>query len=126
MLLGRKNIIRKPFIDNLPYDVLHLEARGGKMTAISVRLDDKTKEKFGEFCDEAGLSISAAITMFIKTVVREKRIPFEIRTSVPVEKDDFYSEENQKWLREQVKLYNEGKLDFPICKTMEELRAMEK
>ncbi|MCR5698468.1 MAG: type II toxin-antitoxin system RelB/DinJ family antitoxin [Treponemataceae bacterium] len=100
------------FVDKMMYGVLHLKARGDKMTAISIRLDDNTKEKFGEFCDEAGLSVSAAITMFIKTVVREKRIPFEIRTTAPVDKSDFYSEENQKWLSEQVRLYNEGKLHF--------------
>ncbi len=95
-------------IDNMMYSVLHLKARGAKMTAISVRLDDDTKKQFSEFCDDAGLSISTAIMMFIKTVVREKRIPFEIKTSR--DKSDFYSEENQKWLEEQVRLYNEGKL----------------
>ncbi|MBO7372147.1 MAG: type II toxin-antitoxin system RelB/DinJ family antitoxin, partial [Bacteroidales bacterium] len=34
---------------------------------------------FDLLCDEFGLSNSAALNIFMKTVVRERRIPFEIK-----------------------------------------------
>ena len=48
-------------------------------TAISFRVDNELKQGFDSLCDEFGLSNSAALTIFMKTVVRERRIPFEIR-----------------------------------------------
>ena len=47
---------------------------------ISARIDSKDKERFDEFCNNVGLSTSAAIYMlFIKNVINEHSIPFEIR-----------------------------------------------
>ena len=48
-------------------------------TAISFRLDNELKQGFDSLGNEFGLSNSAALTIFMKTVVRERRIPFEIR-----------------------------------------------
>ncbi|WP_444310308.1 type II toxin-antitoxin system RelB/DinJ family antitoxin, partial [Megasphaera sp.] len=39
------------------------------------------KKEFEAFCDAAGISMTAAIHLFIKTTVREQRIPFEIKAS---------------------------------------------
>ena len=47
---------------------------------LSVRVDSTDKQDFEEFCKEAGINISTAINMFIKAVLREQRIPFEIKT----------------------------------------------
>lgn len=49
---------------------------------VSARIDSKDKEKFDKFCNNVGLSASAAINMFIKNVINEHRIPFEIREPV--------------------------------------------
>lgn len=49
-------------------------------STISIRVDDKLKKSFDELCSEIGLSSSAAVTIFMKAAVREKRIPFELRT----------------------------------------------
>lgn len=46
------------------------------MAAISIRLDDETKQRFDEFCNSVGMSVSTAFNLFAKTVVREQRIPF--------------------------------------------------
>ena len=45
---------------------------------ISIRIDDKLKQQFDSLCNELGLSMSSALNLFVKTVVREQRIPFEI------------------------------------------------
>ena len=44
-------------------------------------LDDTLKKKFDMICDDFGFTSTAAITVFMKTVVRERRIPFEIKAS---------------------------------------------
>ena len=56
-----------------------------------------------QICNEIGISMSAAFTIFTKKVIREKRIPFELSV------DPFYSEENFKRLSNAVKDAKEGK-----------------
>lgn len=46
-----------------------------------MRVDDTLKKNFDSICDDLGLTSTAAITVFMKTVVRERRIPFEIKAS---------------------------------------------
>lgn len=52
-------------------------------TNVNIRMDEATKIAFDKFCQEIGLSVSAAFNIFAKTVVREQRIPFELTTEVP-------------------------------------------
>ena len=54
-------------------------------TTMTFRVDDSLKKDFDKLCDEFGLSNTAALTIFMKTMVRERRIPFEIRTE-PLER----------------------------------------
>jgi len=50
-------------------------------STLSMRVDDTLKRKFDVICDDFGFSSTAAITVFMKAVVRERRIPFEIKAS---------------------------------------------
>lgn len=59
------------------------------MTSMTIRVDEELKKSFDVLCDEFGISNSAALNMFMKTVVRERRIPFEIRA---LNKDEINSE----------------------------------
>lgn len=52
-------------------------------TNVNIRMDEATKLAFDRFCEEIGISVSAAFNMFAKTVVREQRIPFALTTEVP-------------------------------------------
>ena len=54
-------------------------------------------------CNDMGLSMTAAFTIFAKTVTREKRIPFEVSA------DPFYSESNLKHLQRVFAELNAGK-----------------
>ena len=47
-------------------------------STIVARVDNDDKIKFNNFCDSVGLNASVAINLFIKTVLRENRIPFNI------------------------------------------------
>ncbi len=55
-------------------------------TNVNIRMDEATKNAFDKFCQEIGLSVSAAFNIFAKTVVREQRIPFELTTEAPNDK----------------------------------------
>ena len=47
---------------------------------LSVRVDSSDKKEFELFCNSTGMNVSTAINMFIKAVLREQKLPFEIRT----------------------------------------------
>ena len=86
------------------------------MATTTVRLDDDLKSSFARTCDEMGMDMTTAITVFAKKVSREKRIPFEISA------DPFYSESNMNALREAKERMESGHY---VVKTMAELEAME-
>ena len=48
------------------------------MATLTINTDEKTAENFYTFCEELGLDMSTAINLFIRTCLREKRIPFEL------------------------------------------------
>ena len=84
-------------------------------TLINFRIDENTKKQLQEICNELGITMSTAFNMFVKKVIREKRIPFEVSI------DPFYSETNINAINESIKQLKEGKV---ITKTMDELEAM--
>lgn len=47
-------------------------------TSINIRMDEELKREFNKFCDNVGLSMSAAFCVFAKACVRQHRIPFKI------------------------------------------------
>ena len=71
----------------------------------SVRMDDRLKKDFENLCSDFGMSMSTAITVFAKAVVRERKIPFEISAY-----DPFYSEKNQQYLMKSLEAYKKGNL----------------
>ena len=48
------------------------------MAQINLRVDNELKRSAEKTLDNIGLSMSTAINIFLKTVVRENRIPFEL------------------------------------------------
>jgi DNA-damage-inducible protein J len=46
-------------------------------------MDENLKREFDELCNDFGLTMTAAFTVFAKTVVRRQRIPFEISKDIP-------------------------------------------
>ena len=47
---------------------------------ISVCVDANDKKNFEQFCENVGMNVSTAIKMFIKVVLREQKLSFEIRS----------------------------------------------
>ena len=46
--------------------------------SMTVRMDSGLKASFDALCEQFGMSANTAINIFAKTVVRRKKIPFEI------------------------------------------------
>lgn len=76
------------------------------MTQISIRIDEDVKLNAEKTLDAIGLSMSSAITIFLKTVAREKRIPFELSA------EPFYSSNNISYLEKIMDDVRSGKAHF--------------
>ena len=76
------------------------------MAQINLRIDDDIKSRAEMTLDDIGLSMSAAITVFLKAVVRENRIPFELKA------DSFYSSENISELERRAESVRLGQSSF--------------
>ena len=85
-------------------------------TNLSIRVNKEDKKEFETFCNAVGMNVSVAVNMFIKAVLRDNKLPFDIVY------DPIYSEENIKRLRKSIANINAGN---KVTKTIEELEAME-
>ena len=84
------------------------------MAQISLRVDDELKRDAEKTLNDIGLSMSTAINIFLKTVVRENRIPFELSA------DPFYSKENMKELERRVNAVRSGESTLKEHELIEE------
>jgi DNA-damage-inducible protein J len=80
-------------------------------------MDEILKKQAESFFNELGMSITTAITVFIKAALRQGKIPFEL------EVDQFWSEANQARLVEATRRFEEG--GHTVTKSFDELKAME-
>ena len=55
-------------------------------TAMTVRLDNQQKVMFDQLCEQFGMSANTAINIFVRQVIRCRRIPFVI--AAPEKEDD--------------------------------------
>ena len=75
-------------------------------SVVNFRMDKKIKENMEKICDELGMNMTTAFTIFAKKLIREKRIPFDVSI------DPFYSTENIRYLNKLKKEEDEGKAKF--------------
>ena len=47
---------------------------------LNVRVDANDKKNFEQFCNSVGMNVSTAVNMFIKAVLREQKLPFEVKS----------------------------------------------
>lgn len=85
-----------------------------KTVSINIRVKEIDKRNMEATCKELGISMSTAFVIFMKQMVREKSIPFTISA------DPFYSEENMNYLKQKVKDFKDGKLQFQEHDLIEE------
>ncbi len=75
-------------------------------TQINFRIDEDVKKDAEIVLNDLGLTMSAAITVFLKKVGREHRIPFDLTA------DPFYSAENVNYLKGIMNDVRAGKARF--------------
>lgn len=49
---------------------------------LNVRVDANDKKCFEQFCNSVGMNVSTAVNMFIKAVLREQKLPFEVKSNI--------------------------------------------
>lgn len=84
-------------------------------TLVSFRMDENLKKAMELTCQELGMNMTTAFTIFAKKMCREKRIPFDVSI------DPFYSASNLRALEESIEQLQQGKI---VVKTMDELEDM--
>lgn len=72
-------------------------------TNIVIPMDEDLKKQAEILFDDMGLDLITAITIFTKSSVEQKKIPFE------VSHDPFYSESNLKVLKRRIANIESGK-----------------
>lgn len=91
-------------------------------STFSIRMDENLKRQFDELCNEFGMTATTAFNVFARAVVREKKIPFEIKAS-----DDSLQEEAKNAfyaLRETAK--ENGVQDLRLSEINEEIQEARK
>lgn len=83
-------------------------------SSLNIRMDEDLKRQFDYVCEELGMNMSTAITIFAKKMIRENAIPFEVSF------DPFYSSANMAAIRESIEQIKNGKV---VIKTLEELNG---
>ena len=68
-------------------------------TNVNIRMEENLKKQFDALCNALGLTMTTAINIFAKTMVRQRGIPFEVSLSIPNEEtlqaiDDVNNERN--------------------------------
>lgn len=72
-----------------------MQTSDNKSASITIRMDAELKRKAERLYEDMGLNMTTAITMFTKAVVREGKIPFEVKA------DSFWGTANQEILRKR-------------------------
>lgn len=85
-------------------------------TNVNIRMEENLKKQFDNLCNELGLTMTSAINIFAKTMVRQRGIPFEVSLHIP----------NEETLQAIDDVNNERNLSRPfhsVAELMEDLNA---
>jgi len=94
------------------------------MTNVSFRIDEDIKQETDDVLTEMGMTMSGAINVFFRQILRLRAIPFEIKADPKRISDEEYfsNPHNIKHIHESVKQLETGDV---VVKTFAELEAME-
>ena len=72
-------------------------------TLVNIHMDEELRQDLEIVCQELGMNMTTAFTIFAKKMAREKRIPFDVSV------DPFYSESNIAHLMRGIEQLDAGK-----------------
>ena len=85
-------------------------------TNINIRMEENLKKQFDTLCNELGLTMTTAVNIFAKTMVRQKGIPFDVSLNIP-------NEETLQAINDVNNGKNLSKPFHSIAELMEDLNA---
>ena len=86
----------------------------------SIRMDETLKRQFDALCADFGMNATTAFNIFARAVVREKKIPFEIRASEEITR----SSGMQAFLALRAEAKKNGIQDLTLDEINEEIHQM--
>lgn len=75
-------------------------------TLVNFRMDSALKQEMERTCQDLGMNMTTAFTIFAKKMTREKRIPFDVSV------DPFYSESNINYLKKIIAEIDSGSAEL--------------
>ena len=88
-------------------------------SALTIRLDSNLKMQFDSLCEEFGMSTNTAFNIYVRQVVRSRRIPFAIE--VPA-KDDIMNKGRAAFYEMRQAAADAGIQDMSLDEINEEIR----
>ena len=88
-------------------------------SAFTIRLDSNLKTQFDSLCEEFGMSTNTAINIYVRQVVRSRRIPFTIEASA---KDDVMAKGRAAFYAMRQVAAEAGIQDMSLDEINEEIR----
>ena len=89
-------------------------------SALTIRLDSDLKRQFDTLCEEFGMSTNTAFNIYVRQVVRERKIPFTIEAPA---KDDAIAKGRDAFYKMRKAAAEAGIQDMPLEKINEEIRS---
>lgn len=83
-------------------------------TLVNFRMDEDLKQEMEKTCQDLGMNMTTAFTIFAQKMTREKRIPFEVSV------DPFYSDANLSYLKKVISDIESGKAELHKHELIEE------
>lgn len=80
-------------------------------SSLNIRIDENDKRIFEKFCSDVGMSMSTAVSMFIKNVNARQKLPFEVST---LDENGFTPEESAELLRRMESVKNGNFVEMDI------------
>ena len=81
---------------------------------VNFRMDEELKKNMESICQELGMNMTTAFTIFAKKMTRERRSPFDVSV------DPFYSESNMAYLKKVTSEIDSGKVELHEHELIEE------
>ena len=88
-------------------------------SAFTIRLDSDLKTQFDSLCEEFGMSTNTAFNIYVRQVVRSRRIPFAIE---PPAKDDVMAKGRAAFYAMRQAAAEAGIQDMSLDEINEEIR----
>lgn len=88
-------------------------------TALTIRLDSDLKRQFDTLCEEFGMSTNTAFNIYVRQVVRERKIPFTIEAPA---KEDAIVKGRDTFYKMRQAAAEAGIQDMPLDEINEEIR----